>query len=76
MIEDLLAVVLAAGEGSRVAHHEPKQFMDLNGSPVIARTVANLDWCSHIVVVHHPDHRDRTRRLLTNGASPQPDESC
>jgi 2-C-methyl-D-erythritol 4-phosphate cytidylyltransferase len=69
--EDLIAVILAAGEGSRVAHHEPKQFIDLNGLPLIARTVANLDWCSRIVVVvHHPDHLDRTQRLLTQAGSP------
>lgn len=70
MGEDLVAVVLAAGEGSRVARQEPKQFIDLNGLSVIARTVVNLHWCSRIVVVYHPDHLDRTRRLLTHAGSP------
>ena len=65
-----MAVVLAAGEGSRVAGREPKQFIDLNGLSVIARTVVNLDWCSRIVVVYHPAHLDRTRQLLTQAGSP------
>ena len=46
-----MAVVLAAGVGSRVGHDLPKQFLDLNGIPVLARTVGNLSWCSQVVVV-------------------------
>ncbi len=64
MHEQPVAVVLAAGDGSRVGHELPKQFLDLNGIPVLGRTVANLSWCSKVVVVHHPQHLDRTRAVV------------
>jgi 2-C-methyl-D-erythritol 4-phosphate cytidylyltransferase len=59
-----VAVVLAAGVGARVGGDEPKQFLDLNGVPVLERTVRSLVWCERIVVVHHPEHEDRTRALV------------
>lgn len=59
-----MAVVLAAGTGTRLGQPDPKQFVELNGRPVIARTVANLAWSSQVVVVHHPDHRERTEQVL------------
>lgn len=59
-----VAVVLAAGVGARVGGELPKQFLDLNGLPVLARTVASLAWCERVVVVHHPQHLDRTREAI------------
>lgn len=59
-----VAVVLAAGVGARVGGDEPKQFLDLNGIPVLERTVRSLVWCERIVVVHHREHEDRTRALV------------
>lgn len=61
--DDVVAVVLAAGVGSRVGADAPKQFRDLNGTPVLARTLSNVAWCARILVVHHPEHLDRTRAL-------------
>jgi 2-C-methyl-D-erythritol 4-phosphate cytidylyltransferase len=58
--EDAVAVILAAGVGSRVGDRTPKQFLDLNGAPVLARTVANLAWCARVVIVHHPEHLEQT----------------
>ena len=71
MHEQAVAVVLAAGTGSRVGNELPKQFLDLNGIPVLGRTVANLSWCSQVVLVHHPQHLDRTRAVVaaTDGHS-------
>lgn len=66
---DVVAIVPAAGVGSRLGQQEPKQFADLHGRPVIARTVANLTWCARVVVVHHPDHRERTVRMLDQAGS-------
>lgn len=65
-----MAILLAAGTGSRLGQPEPKQFVDLNGRPVIARTVANLAWCARVVVVHHPGHRERTVRALAGSPAP------
>lgn len=71
MPEPVVAVVLAAGTGSRVGHELPKQFLDLNGTTVLGRTVAGLTWCDEVVVVHHPDHLDRTRDVLAAAGTPR-----
>jgi 2-C-methyl-D-erythritol 4-phosphate cytidylyltransferase len=62
--EPTVAVVLAGGVGSRVGAETPKQFLDLAGTPVLGRTALSLAWCDRLVVVHHPDHRERTRDVL------------
>lgn len=64
MPDSAVAVVLAAGVGARVGGGEPKQFLELNGIPVLARTIRSLAWCERILVVHHPDHAERTRGLV------------
>jgi 2-C-methyl-D-erythritol 4-phosphate cytidylyltransferase len=62
--EESVAVILAAGVGSRVGESAPKQFLDLNGTPVLARTVANLAWCARVLIVHHPEHLQRTSSVV------------
>jgi 2-C-methyl-D-erythritol 4-phosphate cytidylyltransferase len=62
--EDAVAVVLAAGVGSRVGENTPKQFLDLNGAPVLIRTVRGLTWCAQVLIVHHPHYLEQTRQLL------------
>lgn len=69
MLEGAVAVVLAAGVGSRLGHELPKQFVELNGAPVLARTVASLAWCGRIVVVHHPAHAERTSAAVDRGGA-------
>lgn len=64
MPEGPVAVVLAGGVGARVGAGAPKQFLELDGMPVLGRTVLSLAWCERLVVVHHPDHRDRTHQVL------------
>lgn len=65
MPDQPVAVVLAAGVGARVGDELPKQFLDLAGTPVLARTVASLAWCRRVVVVHHPQHAERTREIVS-----------
>ena len=62
--ENAVAVVLAAGVGSRVGADTPKQFLDVNGAPVLIRTLTGLTWCTQILIVHHPAYLEQTRRLL------------
>jgi 2-C-methyl-D-erythritol 4-phosphate cytidylyltransferase len=62
--EEPVAIILAAGVGSRVGGRAPKQFLDLNGAPVLARTVANLAWCPRVLIVHHPEHLERTSSVV------------
>ncbi|MFC1455353.1 bifunctional 2-C-methyl-D-erythritol 4-phosphate cytidylyltransferase/2-C-methyl-D-erythritol 2,4-cyclodiphosphate synthase [Microvirga arabica] len=55
------ALIVAAGRGSRAGDGIPKQYRDLQGRPVLARTLAGF--LSHpgidrILVVIHPDDRD------------------
>ena len=69
---DAVAIVLAAGRGERFGGSERKQYVELDGRPVIARTVANLAGCARVVVVHPPGERDRTARMLQAAAGPSP----
>lgn len=71
MPDATIAVVLAAGVGARVGDELPKQFLDLGGAPVLARTVASLSWCSTVVVVHHPEHEQRTRAAVHQVLAPE-----
>jgi 2-C-methyl-D-erythritol 4-phosphate cytidylyltransferase len=64
MPDRAIAVVLAAGVGARLGAELPKQFLDLQGIPVLVRTVTSLMWCDRILVVHHPTFCDLTRDLL------------
>ena len=70
MPDPVVAVVLAAGVGSRLGDEMPKQFLDLHGMPVLARTVGGLTWCDRIVVVHHPQHLERTRDIVDSACGP------
>ncbi len=78
----LAAIVVAGGRGSRAGGDIPKQYNDLGGRPVIARTIAALDDAvafAQIIVVIHPDDsalfeaaRPETRAelsVVTGGAS-------
>ena len=54
----IAAIVVAGGRGTRVGGAIPKQYNDLAGVPVIARTIAALDQAvdlAQIVTVIHPD---------------------
>ncbi|MDC3417770.1 2-C-methyl-D-erythritol 4-phosphate cytidylyltransferase [Aquibacillus salsiterrae] len=61
------AIILAAGQGKRMAAGENKQFIHLLDKPLFIHTVSNFaedDWCSQIVLVINPKERDRIKQLL------------
>lgn len=54
----IAAIIVAAGRGSRAGEGLPKQYRDLAGRPVLARTVAAFHshpTIDHVLVVIHPD---------------------
>ncbi|WP_040843432.1 IspD/TarI family cytidylyltransferase, partial [Nitrospirillum viridazoti] len=56
-----LALIVAAGSGSRFGGDMPKQYLSLAGRPVLARTVAafqNHPEVTAVRVVINPAHRD------------------
>ncbi len=58
------ALIPAAGSGARMGGERPKQYLDLNGRPVIAHTLAALARATRIarlVVVLAPDDREWDR---------------
>jgi len=59
-------IIVAAGRGVRAGGDGPKQWRDLGGQPVLARTLAAFAGIGRIVLVLHPD--DMARGLdLTGG---------
>ena len=52
-------VIVAAGRGTRAGEGAPKQWRDLGGRPVLARSVAAFAGVGRIVVVLHPDDMAR-----------------
>ena len=60
-------IIVAAGRGSRAGGGEPKQWRDLAGVPVLARTVAAFRGIGRITVVLHPD--DMVRGIALFGGS-------
>ena len=62
-----VAIVPAAGSGSRMGGSSPKQFLRVGGVPVLVRTLQALGrsrLIGGIVVVAQPGAVERTRRLL------------
>lgn len=64
------AVIAAGGTGSRFGTEIPKQFVEINGVPIIAHTINKFESCpliSEIVIVTHPDFivycRDMVKEL-------------
>jgi len=43
-----IAIIAAAGTGSRMASDRPKQFLQLAGSPIIFHTLKPFEWCESI----------------------------
>ena len=65
-----IAVILAGGTGSRMGGSLPKQFLDLDGRPVIVNSIEAFD--SHpaideVAVVIHPDWRGRMEEIVAQG---------
>ncbi|MPL79202.1 Bifunctional enzyme IspD/IspF [bioreactor metagenome] len=60
-------IIVAAGRGSRAGGGEPKQWRDLAGVPVLARTVSAFRGIGRITVVLHPD--DMVRGIALFGGT-------
>lgn len=63
------AIVLAAGQGKRMKAGENKQFLNIEGKPLIVHTleVFNHDeWCREIILVINPAERQRMKEMLTS----------
>lgn len=64
---EVLAIVPAAGQGSRMGGTRNKPFIDLNGVPVIVRTLRTLASCpciKGIILVSQPDEIPAMKVLL------------
>lgn len=67
------ALLVAAGRGTRMGGGLPKQYRDLCGTPVIARTIRAFDMhpaVSEIIVVIHPDDEAHFARYCPNTQTP------
>lgn len=61
-----IAVILSAGSGSRFKTDMPKQFINLDGAPVITKSLEKFEkakFIDAIIVVSHPDHVERVEDL-------------
>jgi 2-C-methyl-D-erythritol 4-phosphate cytidylyltransferase len=62
-----VAIVVAAGKGTRLGGNRPKQFLELDGIPVIIRTLMQFELCreiSEFVIVLPQDETDAFLSLL------------
>lgn len=62
-----IAILLAAGVGSRFGSKEPKQFFCINNKPVIAYTLDVLDSCEeidNIQLVVREEYLDRVNKII------------
>ena len=69
----LAVVVPAGGLGTRIGRRTPKQFLDLGGVPVLARTLSHFrrhPEVRSIVVAAPAEHLGRTRRLVLRSGRP------
>jgi 2-C-methyl-D-erythritol 4-phosphate cytidylyltransferase len=61
-----VAIVVAAGKGTRLGGDRPKQFLELDGVPVIVRTLKQFDLCrgiDEVIVVLPADEVDGFQSL-------------
>ena len=62
-----IAIILAAGTGSRMGSPVPKQFLDLDGSTVIEHSVkafASHPAIDEVAIVVHPDWMEHARKVV------------
>lgn len=62
------AVIVAGGSGSRMQANQPKQFLELDGKPVLMHTLeafANCGLDMHIILVLPADHINTWQKLVS-----------
>ena len=63
-----VAIILAAGSGSRMGSKTPKQLHNINGTSIVRMACATFEACKQIsatVVVVQPEIQDQVRHVLT-----------
>ena len=63
----IYAAILAGGKGTRIGGDLPKQFLEINGVPIVVRTVRaflNCGIVDKIVLCVPRDYMDYTREVL------------
>ncbi|MGV0434858.1 2-C-methyl-D-erythritol 4-phosphate cytidylyltransferase [Corynebacterium ureicelerivorans] len=69
MRRKVVAVVAAAGQGTRLGAEVPKAYVELGGRTLLKRSVATMSQVAdHVVVVVSPDMEARARELLAGFA--------
>lgn len=66
-----VAVIVAAGTGTRFGGDIPKQFMRIGGVPILSRSISRFEECAAvdgIVVVVSPDRLSEAGSLVSGGA--------
>ncbi|HLO82371.1 MAG TPA: 2-C-methyl-D-erythritol 4-phosphate cytidylyltransferase, partial [Chitinophagaceae bacterium] len=64
---DKFAVIVAGGSGTRMGHETPKQFLPVNGEPVLVHTVRAFRDAFHdaqIIVVLPAAHMERGMQII------------
>lgn len=56
-------IIVAAGSGKRIGGPVPKQFLELDGKPILMRTIEAFDGVGEIIVVLNPDYVEFWREL-------------
>lgn len=70
---DTVAIIVAAGVGSRAGGEIPKQWQLLEGIPIVGHSVLRFAQCvDKIVLVIHPKHQSYADRLINNLALQTP----
>jgi 2-C-methyl-D-erythritol 4-phosphate cytidylyltransferase / 2-C-methyl-D-erythritol 2,4-cyclodiphosphate synthase len=70
-----IAIIPAAGSGSRLGGEKPKQFIEIGGAPIIIHTLRSFEACEEIdaivVALQHADVELFKQRLETYGLTKQ-----
>ena len=62
-----IAIIVAGGIGSRLGYEKPKQFVLVNGKPILAYTIDVFNQSSsidEIVIVSHPDYIQNVKEIV------------
>ena len=63
------AIILAGGSGRRMGNNIPKQYMELNGKPVLyysLKTFSDADYIDEIIIVAAEDHIERVQNEIVD----------
>ncbi len=72
-------IIVAGGTGTRMNSEIPKQFIEVNGKPIIVYTIQKFidyDKDINIIIVSHKDHLEQLNKLLAQYFPKQKIETC